>query len=95
MDFAVPSDHKVNMKEDKKKDKYMDLAREQKHIRNMKVMVIGALEKISKGLEDLEIREQAETTQNTTLSRSAWILRRVLETWGDLLSLKLQWQSIS
>ena len=27
--------------------------------------------------------------------RAARILRRVLETWGDLLSLKLQWQTIS
>ena len=32
---------------------------------------------------------------NNTLLRTARILRRVLETWGDLLSLKLQWKTIS
>ena len=29
------------------------------------------------------------------LLRTARILRRVLETWGDLLSLRLQWKTIS
>ena len=47
-------------------------------------VVIGALGTISKGLvkgvEDLEIRGQVETIQTTALSRSAKILRRVLET---------------
>ena len=38
-------------------------------------------------LEELEIRGQAETTQQTR------ILRRILETWGDLL-LRLQWKTI-
>ena len=51
--------------------------------------VIGALGRISKGLkkilENLEIRERVETIQ-TILLKSARILRRVLETWGDLLS---------
>ena len=36
-----------------------------------------------------------ETIQTTTLLRTARILRRVLETWGDLLSLQLQWKTIS
>ena len=36
-----------------------------------------------------------ETTQMTALLSTARILRRVLETWGDLLSLKLQWKTIS
>ena len=34
-------------------------------------------------LEDLEIRGRVETIQTTALFRSARILRRVLETWGD------------
>ena len=42
------------------------------------------------GLEDLEIRGRMETIQTTALLRSARILRRVLETGEDLLSLKLQ-----
>ena len=31
-DFAVPADHKINMKESKKEDKYLDLARELKKL---------------------------------------------------------------
>ena len=30
MDFAVPADHRVKLKEREKKDKYLDLARELK-----------------------------------------------------------------
>ena len=63
----------------------------------MKVTVIpivpGALGTISKGLqrklEELEIGERADTIQTAKL-RLARILRSVLETWGDTLSLKLQ-----
>ena len=65
-------------------------------------IVIGALGTITKGflkgLEDLEIGGQVETIQTTALLRTARILRRVLtlpETWGDLLSLKLQCKTIS
>ena len=62
MDFAVPADHRVKLKESEKKDKYLDLARELKKLWNMKVTVITiavvALGKITKGLvqglEDLE-----------------------------------------
>ena len=84
-------------------NKYLDHAREVKKLWNMKVtivpIVIGALGTITKGLlkglEDLEIGGRIETIQKTALLRTARILRRVLETWGDLLSLKLQWKSIS
>ena len=38
---------------------------------------------------------RVETIQTTVLLRSARILRGVLETWGDLLSLKLQWEAIA
>ena len=48
-----------------------------------------------KGLEDMEVGRRVETIQTTALSRTAKILRRVLETWWDLLSLKLQWKTIS
>ena len=46
---------------------------------------------LAKSLEKLKIRERIETIHNTGLFRSARILRRVQETWGDLLSLRLQW----
>ena len=61
-------------------------------------IVIGALGTVTKGLiqglEDLEIRERVKSTQTTALLRLAKILRRVLETQGDLLSLKLQRETI-
>ena len=62
-------------------------------------IVIGALGTVTKGLlkgrEDLEVGGQVETIQTIALLRTARILRRVLETWGDLLSLKLQWKTTS
>ena len=98
VDFAVPADHRVKLKESEKKEKYLDLARELKKLQNMKgtviPIVIGALVTVTKGLvqrlEDLEITGWVETIQTTALLISARILRRVLNTWGDLLSLKLQ-----
>ena len=50
---------------------------------------------LSNGLEDLEIEIRVETIQTTALLRTAKILRRFLETLEDLLSLKLQWKTIS
>ena len=62
-------------------------------------IVIGAFGTVTKGLikglEDMEVGRRVETIQNIALLRTARILRRVLETWGDLLSLKLQWKTIS
>ena len=51
IDFAVPADHTMKLKEIEK-DKYMDLARELKKLWNMKVkvvtIVISALETVPK-----------------------------------------------
>ena len=76
----------MQLKENEKSDKYFDLGRELKKLRNMKVTIIpivvnvlGIITKgLVQGLEDLEITA-----------------RRVLENWGNLLSLKLQWKTIS
>ena len=103
VDFAAPADHRINLKEGEKKDKYLDLARELKKLWNMKVtivpIVIGALGTVTKGLlkglEDLEVGGLVEIIQMTALLRTTRIVRRVLETRGDLLSLKLQWKTIS
>ena len=91
VDFAVPAEHRVKLKESENKDKYLDLAREMCKLWNIKVTVIpiliGALGTVTKGLvkglENLEIRERVETIQITALLRSARILRRV------------QWKTIS
>ena len=69
-------------------DEYLELARELKNLRNMRIKVIlivaGVLgtapRKRKKGLEKLEISWRIENIQTTTLLRSARILRRVLET---------------
>ena len=87
VDFAVPADHRINLKESEKKDKYVDLARELKKLWNMKVtivpIVIGALGSVTKGLlkglENLEVGGRVETIQTTALLKTVRILRRVLE----------------
>ena len=103
VDFVIPADNRINVKECEKKDKYLDLARELKKLWNMQVTIIPILigafgtiiKGLSKGLEDLEVGGRLETIQMTALLRTARILRRVLETWRDLLSLKLQWKTIT
>ena len=77
MNFAIPTDHRVKLKECEKSDKYLELARELKKLWNMKVMIIpivfGALCTVTKGyvqgLEDLEITGRVETVQTTALLR--------------------------
>ena len=60
-------------------------------------IVIGAIGAVTEGLlqgqEDLEIKAWVETIQTITLLRWVRILRTVLETWEDLLSLKLEWKT--
>ena len=55
MDFTILIDHGVKLKESDKRDKYLDLARELKKVRSMKVtvipIVIGELGTVTKGLE--------------------------------------------
>ena len=88
VDFAVPANHRVKLKECEKKDKYLDLARELKKLWNMQVTIIpivisafGIVTKgLLKGMENLEVGGRVETIQTTALLRTARILRRVLET---------------
>ena len=88
VDFAVPADHRINLKECEKKDKYLDLAKELKKLSNMQVkiipIVIGAfgtaIKGLLKGLEDLGVCGRVGINQTTALLRTARILRRVPET---------------
>ena len=54
VDFAVPADHRIKLKEREKRNKYLDLARELKKSWNIKVtiipIVIGAFGTVTKGL---------------------------------------------
>ena len=86
VDFAVPADHRIKLEECKKKDKYIDLARELKKLWNLLVtiipIVIGAFGTVTKGLlkglEDLELGGRVDTIQTTALLRTVRILK---ESW--------------
>ena len=62
-------------------------------------IVIGAFGTVTKGLlkglEDLDVGDRVKTIQTTALLKTDRILRRVLETWRDLLSLNIQWNTTS
>ena len=92
VDFSVPADHRIKLKEFEKKNKYLDLARKlKKKTWKMKVtiipIVIGAFGTVTKGLlkgmEDLEVGGRVETIQTSALLKTARILRRIMENWGD------------
>ena len=78
VDFAVPADHRIKLKECEKQDKYIDLARELKKLWNMKVtiipIVIGAFGTVTKGLlkglDDLEVGGRGETIQTTATEKN-------------------------
>ena len=54
VDFAVPAEHRIKLKECEKKNKYLDLARKSKKLWNMRVtivpIVIGAFGTVTIGL---------------------------------------------
>ena len=62
-------------------------------------IVIGALKTVCKGLEreveELRIGGRIAKLQTASLVRTTKKMRKVLETWGDLLSLRLQRKVIS
>ena len=81
--------HRVKIKENEKRDKYLDLAKElKKTLWDMRAMVIstvisalGTIPKdLVKGLKDLVIGGQVGTIHINAVLRSARIVRTVLET---------------
>ena len=87
IDFAVPFDSRVLMKENEKIEKYQDLAREIRKLWNTKVdiipIVVGSLGTVSKRfqcwLEKIGMKVNIKDVQKTALLKSARILRKVLE----------------
>ena len=90
VDFPVPADHRVKLKESEQKDTYFYLDIELKKLCNTKVTIIpivisalGAVNKgLIKGLKDFEIIRRIETIQNSTLfglntEKSLGYLRRL------------------
>ena len=88
MDFAVLAHYRIKPKECEKKDKSLDFAMELKKLWSKKVTVvsiaIGAFgtvtQRLSNGLEDLEIGGRVGTIQTTILLRAVRILRRFTAT---------------
>ena len=46
VDFAVPAEHNVKIKEREKIDRYKDFARERKNLWNMRMMVIAIVDEV-------------------------------------------------
>ena len=86
VDFTVPADHRVKIKERKKRVKYLSLTKElKKTVEHAGDGVFGTVSKgLKRGLALMEIGGRIETIQITVLLRSAC---GVLNTRGDLLSL--------
>ena len=90
------------IKESKKREKYLVLAREMRMLWKMKVTAIAIVfstlrtvpKSLTRGLEDLIIGGRIDIVQTTLLLRSVRILRKVIETWGDLLSPRLELKTI-
>ena len=82
-------DYKVKIKEKEKRDKYLDLAREQKQTMGHEVNNDTNCNRCTcndpQRLEELKVGGRAETIKTIALLRSD----RILETWRDMLSLKL------
>ena len=102
MDFAVLADRKVKLKESEKSNKYLHLARELKKTiehegdgdTNRNWCTRYGHQKIVTGTGGFGNKRTSGDHPNYSISRSARILRKVLKTWGDLLSSKLQWKTI-
>ena len=90
MDFTISTDQEINIKENKKRYKYLDLARERKASWKTKVTVIpiitGALETVpiclEEGLEELEIGGRVH--QNYSITK---IGKNTNKSLGDLTKL--------
>ena len=66
MDFAVPADHRIKLKESEKKDKCLarELKKTMEHIIPVLIGAFGTVSKgLLKGLEDMEVGGWMETIQ--------------------------------
>ena len=97
MDFAVPGNQWVKIKENEKRDRYLNLARELKTKKKaMEQEGYGdtncnwrTWNNPQRGLKELKIGGRAEIHPNYS------IVEVGQGTWGDLLLPRLQWKTIS
>ena len=102
VDFAVPADHWIKLKEVKRKISTWTLLGNWKKYGTWRwqwyqswLVLLVHHQRIIKGTGGLGGRRTNGDHANYKLLRTVRIQRRVLETWGDLLSLKLQWKATS
>ena len=96
VNFVVPADDRENIKENENRDKYLDLTRELKITMeredngdtNCNRFARNNLQRVGK--ESRRLKEQVRNHPDHSIVKIARILRRVIETLEDLLSLKLQ-----
>ena len=87
IDFAIPYDTRVDGKEVEKIERYLDLARELKKVRKMKVtvvpLVVGALGTpttlLEKRLKAIGIETKITELQKTVFIHTIRILKKVIE----------------
>ena len=63
VNFAVPADHRVKLKESETRDNYLDLSRELKKTMNGHTVTKG----LKRGLEDLKIRDTSGEYPNYSM----------------------------
>ena len=93
VDFAVPTNLKVNVKVDEKLDKTSPCQRAEKaieHESDRRSSYSSGFENNSEELGKLIVK--IEIMQTIALLKLAWILRRILDVWGDLGLLRQQWK---
>ena len=100
MDCTVSANHRLKLKENERKDKYLDLARELKKLWNMNVtvipIVIGALghQRLATGTGRLSNRRASGNHPNCSIIKIGENDKKCPGDWGDLLSLELKWETI-
>ena len=100
IDSAVLLYYRVKIKENERWDKHLHLARGLKRRTDLKVMICYRYtrndpQKLSKWAGWVRKRRTSIDYPNLALLKSVRIMRSILETWGDSLSLRLQGKTIS
>ena len=97
-DFEMQTDHLISARRP-----YLVIVNEKENLRNSGLCRSGwshgktegtVTKGLVQGLKDSEIRGPVETIQTTALLKSARILRRVMVTWGDFPSLRVNCQQM-
>ena len=102
IDFAVPVEHRIKLKECEKRDKYLDLPRELKNygiwrwqLYQLWLVLWHGCKRIIKGPGRFGSWRPSGDHPNNSIIENGQYTENFQETWGDLLSLNLQWKTIS